>query len=365
MSLALDREQCAALERRLRVAIEARDTATVRDVLVQLCGADAKGCLQAIAKTDLGKTRGKTVWKLLSKHPDAQLAQAATEVCAYWEALISSPCAQIGSARRTRLLERVEKAKAECAFWKETLSRKEETAAEGLLRGGGLPPGFLARYPADALALVLNRMSPPPLQPQQPMPKGDFQTFTWPAGVVPGQVYTCTHRGHNFDVAAPRDAQAGAQFAVTVPVDAPDPRVRDIARFQRVCPAFRDAAKLVLAQEEAEAKKQAKREVESRAKVEENERTELAMTDTIKELVVDLFDARPAHVTPEAWLTPDPRAFPGKAIAGDLLGAVGLLRHWRDQYPECAEIIFGLLAALQYYNDRTGPLKEQCVYYYR
>ena len=50
-----------------------------------------------------------------------------------------------------------------------------------------------------------------------------------------------------------------------------DHRVRDIARFQRVCPAFRDAAKLVLAQEEAEAKERAKREAEHRAKLEEED----------------------------------------------------------------------------------------------
>ena len=66
MSLALDREQCAALQRRLTVAIEARDTATVRDVLVQLCGADAKGCLKAIALSGLAKT----VLSKLSKHPE-------------------------------------------------------------------------------------------------------------------------------------------------------------------------------------------------------------------------------------------------------------------------------------------------------
>ena len=114
--------------------------------------------------------------------------------------------------------------------------------------------------------------------------------FTWPAGVVPGQVYTCTHDGRNLEVAAPRFAQAGARFAATLPYvpkdDAPQwvqlgqwvqlegvdrRRVRDIVRFQRVCTAFRDAAELVLAQEEAEAKERAKREVEHRAKLEEED----------------------------------------------------------------------------------------------
>ena len=319
-----------------------------------------------LRRTDLGKT----VHSKLSKHPDAQFARAAAAVCAYWEALISSPCADRSEMRARGGVRAEAAAKAECAFWKETLSRKEETAAEGLQRGGGVPPGLLAELPADALALVLNWMSPPPRQPQQPMPQGDLQTFTWPAGVVPGQVYTCTHRGHNFDVAAPRDAQAGAPFAATVPrrrrrrtvavnVGGVDRRVRDIARFQRVCHAFRDAAKLVLTQEEAEAKERAKREAESRAKAEEEERNELCMTDWIKELVIDLFDARPAHVTPEAWLvTPDPRAFPGKAIAGDLLKAMGLLRHWRDQYPECAEIIPGCSRRSSTTTTGTGPLRS-------
>ena len=93
MSLTLDREQCAALCGRLTVAIEARDTATVRDVLVQLCSANAKGCLQAIEETGLGKT---VQWKL-STHQDAQLAQAATVVCAYWKALIPARPPHIGN----------------------------------------------------------------------------------------------------------------------------------------------------------------------------------------------------------------------------------------------------------------------------
>ena len=49
----------------------------------QLRSADAKGCLQAIAKSGLGKTVQK-----LSKHHDAQVAEAASELCAYWRTLI-------------------------------------------------------------------------------------------------------------------------------------------------------------------------------------------------------------------------------------------------------------------------------------
>ena len=112
--------------------------------------------------------------------------------------------------------------------------------------------------------------------------------------------------------------------------------------------------KLALAQEEAESK-EAK---DSRAKVEEDERIELEMTDKIKELAIVVFDSKPFFLPSHDWLDPDPRAFPGKVLAGDLLEWVGLL--WslrgplRNKYPECREIIDRLLAALQSYNDRRS-----------
>ena len=63
------------------------------------------------------------------------------------------------------------------------------------------------------------RQPPRPRQPppQQAPPQGERATFTWPAGVVPGQVYNITHNGRNFEVVAPHNAQADATFTVTVP----------------------------------------------------------------------------------------------------------------------------------------------------
>ena len=77
-------EHCLSFEVRLTVAIEERDTATLRRVLVKLYVANARGCLRAIAKSGLGKTVHK-----LTKHEDAQVAQAAAAVCVYWRALSS------------------------------------------------------------------------------------------------------------------------------------------------------------------------------------------------------------------------------------------------------------------------------------
>ena len=231
MTRTLDEAECTALERRLTVAIEAKDTATLRDVIVQLCGA---------GKTP-GTGLGKTVRKV-SKHRsvgDARLRQAARAVRAYWKTRKAAAAAEAAeAAAAAEAAEAAAEAEAEaeaaleaatraeaaemtaasaCAFWKTALSRKEETAAEGLRRGGGVSPGTFAKVSADALELVFNWMSPPPLQPQRPMLEEDRQTFAWPADVVPGQVYTCTHDGRNLEVAAPFHARAGAPFAVTIP----------------------------------------------------------------------------------------------------------------------------------------------------
>ena len=103
--------------------------------------------------------------------------------------------------------------------------------------------------------------------------------FNWPAGVVPGQVYSCNFRGRNFDVAAPRDAQAGARFAATAQASsAPGEfgdlkRVHDIARVQRVCRDFRDAAGPLLVQE-ADAVERAKRVAEAKREAKEKARRE-------------------------------------------------------------------------------------------
>ena len=74
-TLTLDVAQCTALNGKLTSG----DVAVIRDVLGQLRGANAKGCLQSIGKSGLGKTVQK-----LSKHHDAQVAEAASELCAYW-----------------------------------------------------------------------------------------------------------------------------------------------------------------------------------------------------------------------------------------------------------------------------------------
>ena len=89
----------------------------------------------------------------------------------------------------------------------------KETPEEGLRRGGGLPPEFLAGFPQDALAHVLEWVSPRP-----------------PAPWTPQMIRR---------------------------------RVQDIARLKLVCKPFRGAAGLVLKQDvEAAVVERAKREAE-------------------------------------------------------------------------------------------------------
>ena len=78
-TLTLDVAQCTAFNEKLTTG----DVALIRDVLGQLRGANAKGCLQSIGKSGLGKTVQK-----LSKHQDVQISQAASAVCAYWKSII-------------------------------------------------------------------------------------------------------------------------------------------------------------------------------------------------------------------------------------------------------------------------------------
>ena len=78
-SLTLDVAQCTALNGQLSTG----DVALIRDVLGQLRGANATGCLRAIAQSGLGKTAYR-----LTKHQDVQIALAAQAVCDYWRTLI-------------------------------------------------------------------------------------------------------------------------------------------------------------------------------------------------------------------------------------------------------------------------------------
>ena len=66
-SLVKQKAHCMAIKGRLTVAMEERDTATLREMIAQLCDADAADCLQAIRTTGLDKT----VQKLSEQVPRA------------------------------------------------------------------------------------------------------------------------------------------------------------------------------------------------------------------------------------------------------------------------------------------------------
>ena len=84
---------------------------------------------------------------------------------------------------------------------------------------------------------------------------------------------------------------------------------------------------------------------------------EITLADNIMNMAIALFDARPKRVAPANWLAPDPRTVGKKALAGDLLNAVGVLQRWRVEFPECAEIIGHLLEALQAYKEKRDQRK--------
>ena len=83
----------------------------------------------------------------------------------------------------------------------------------------------------------------------------------------------------------------------------------------------------------------------------------ITLADNIMNMAIALFDARPKRVAPANWLAPDPRTVGKKALAGDLLNAVGVLQRWRVEFPECAEIIGHLLEALQAYKEKRDQRK--------
>ena len=83
----------------------------------------------------------------------------------------------------------------------------------------------------------------------------------------------------------------------------------------------------------------------------------ITLADSIMNMAIALFDAKPRHVAPGNWLAPDPRTVGKKALAGDLLNAVGVLQRWRVEFPECAEIIGHLLEALQAYKEKRDQRK--------
>ena len=170
---------------------------SVRDVLWQLRCTNARGCLKYIAMSGLGNT----VYKLAKLHHDAEVVLTAAAVCAYWTSLM--PRRLVGAATVKMITP-----------------PRMETPEEGLRRGGGLPPKFLAECPTDALAHVLEWVSPRP-----PAPDG------W----VPWR--------------------AGRRMIRR--------RVQDIARLKLVCKPFRAAAGLLLKQGvEAAVVERAKREAE-------------------------------------------------------------------------------------------------------
>ncbi len=219
--LVKQKAHCMAIKLRLTVAMEERDTATLRDVLAQLCDSDAAECLEAIAKTGLGETMQKLSEQVLP----VEINQSAKAVCAYWKAAIPSRrwryFSKYASSTEKAAAAAETAAKAECAFWKDTLiSRKEATAAEGRQRGGGLPTEFFSnKFPDDALELVFKSMSPDD------------------------------------------DARVGSRQSDV------DRRVRLIARVRPVCKAFCGAAQQVLEKkgsEEAKAVERAKREAEAK-----------------------------------------------------------------------------------------------------
>ena len=84
----------------------------------------------------------------------------------------------------------------------------------------------------------------------------------------------------------------------------------------------------------------------------------ITLAGNIMNMAIALFDARPKRVAPANWLAPDPRTVGKKALAGDLLNAVGVLQRWRVEFPECAEIIGHLLEALQAYKEKRDQRKS-------
>ena len=79
--LVLDIGQCASLHTEL-VKAGTREDAAALAVLTRLRGADAKGRMQAVAASGLGKAVKK-----LTRHEGTKVAQAAAALCDHWRAL--------------------------------------------------------------------------------------------------------------------------------------------------------------------------------------------------------------------------------------------------------------------------------------
>ena len=80
--LVLDIGQCASLHTELVKAGTREDAAALEAVLTRLRGADAKGKMQAVAASGLGKAVKK-----LTRHEGTKVAQAAAALCDHWRAL--------------------------------------------------------------------------------------------------------------------------------------------------------------------------------------------------------------------------------------------------------------------------------------
>ena len=80
--LVLDFGQCASLHTELVKAGTREDAAALEAVLTRLRGADAKGRMQAVAASGLGKAVKK-----LTRHEGTKVAQAAAALCDHWRAL--------------------------------------------------------------------------------------------------------------------------------------------------------------------------------------------------------------------------------------------------------------------------------------